>query len=122
VIAAIVAIAIADSCSDAFGMYISKVSERGTSSRQALRYALATLAGKAFLPLTFLIPLLALPLRVAVWVDLAWAALALGLLSAEQAIVDQKPIGRRIGRNLALALLIVVNSMLAGLLVAGLRE
>jgi predicted adenylyl cyclase CyaB len=122
VIAAIVSIAIADSCSDAFGMYMAKLSERGASPRQALRYALATLAGKACLPLTFLVPLLTLPLGLAAWLDLAWGALALALLSAEQAVVDQQPIGRRVARNLGLALLIIVNSLLAGALVARLRE
>jgi vacuolar iron transporter family protein len=121
VIASLVAIAIADSCSDAFGMYLSKVSERGAPRRLALRYALGTLAGKAFFPLTFIVPLLVLPLATAVWLDLGWGALALALLSAEQAVVEQQPIGRRVGRNLGLAVIIVVNSMLGGLLVASFR-
>ncbi len=122
VIAGLVSIATADSCSDAFGMYLAKVSERGTPRKSALRYALATLLGKAFFPLTFLVPLLTLPLGLAVGVNLAWAALGLALLSAEQAIVDQQPIGRRIGWNLGLAFVIVVNSLLAGLLVAHFRH
>jgi predicted adenylyl cyclase CyaB len=121
VIAAIVAIAIADSCSDAFGMYMAKVSERGVAAGQALRYALATLAGKAFLPLTFLVPLLFLPLATAVWVNLVWGALALALLSAEQAVVEQQSVLWRVARNLALALFIVGNSIVAGSLVAMLK-
>ncbi len=122
VVAAVVAIAVADSCSDAFGIYLSKASERGASHRQALRLALGTLLGKAFLPVTFLGPLLALPLGLAVWVNLAWAALVLTLLSAEQAVVEQRPILPRVARNLGLTVLIVGNSALAGWLVAGLRE
>jgi VIT1/CCC1 family predicted Fe2+/Mn2+ transporter len=122
VVAAIVAIAVADSCSDAFGMYMAKVSERGVARKQAIRYALGTLAGKAFLPLTFLVPLLVLPLEAAVWVNLVWGALALALLSAEQAIVEQCSIARRIARNLGLALVIVANSILAGLLVGRLKD
>jgi predicted adenylyl cyclase CyaB len=121
VVAAVVAIAVADSCSDAFGMYMARVSERGVAPKQALRHALGTLLGKAFLPLTFLGPLLVLPLDVAVWVDLAWGALALALLSAEQAVVEQRPVARRIARNLGLAVVIVANSILAGLLVARLK-
>jgi predicted adenylyl cyclase CyaB len=122
VIAAVTAIAVADSCSDAFGMYLAKVSERGASPRQAIRFALGTLAGKAVFPLTFIVPLLFLPLTVAVWVDLAWGGLALALLSAEQAVVEQQPVIRRIARNLGLALVIVANSALAGSLVARLEE
>jgi predicted adenylyl cyclase CyaB len=122
VIAAVVAVAVADSCSDAFGMYMAKVSERGSSARQALRLAFGTLAGKAVLPLTFIVPLLIFPLGAAIWVDLAWGALTLGLLSAEQAVVEQQAIARRVARNLGLALVIVVNSALAGSLVAWLKE
>jgi hypothetical protein len=103
-------------------MYMAKVSERGVAAGQALRYALATLAGKAFLPLTFLVPLLLLPLDTAVWVDLAWGALALALLSAEQAVVEQQSVLWRVARNLALALFIVGNSILAGSLVAKLKS
>jgi predicted adenylyl cyclase CyaB len=122
VVAAVVSIAVADSCSDAFGMYMSKVSERGVAPRQALRYALGTLLGKAFLPLTFLVPLLVLPLGVAVWVDVAWGALALALLSAEQAVVEQGAVAARIARNLGVAVVILANSTLAGMLVARLKE
>jgi predicted adenylyl cyclase CyaB len=122
VIAAVAAIAVADSCSDAFGMYMAKVSERGGSTHQALRFALGTLAGKAVLPLTFIVPLLVLPLSAAVGVDLAWGALTLVLLSAEQAVVEQQSVARRIGRNLGLALVILMNSALVGWLVAWLKD
>lgn len=116
-IGGIVAIAVADSYSDAFGMYMARVSERGTPRKLAMRHALGTLAGKAVIPLTFIVPLLVLPLGAAVWVDLGWGAVALALLSAEQAVVEQRPIGRRVARNLGLALIIVTSSLLAGKLV-----
>jgi predicted adenylyl cyclase CyaB len=122
VVAAVVAIAVADSCSDAFGMYMAKMSERGVAPKQALRHALGTLVGKAFLPFTFLVPLVVLPLGIAVAVDLAWGALALALLSAEQAVVEQRAVTRRVARNLGLALVIIANSTLAGSLVARLKE
>jgi predicted adenylyl cyclase CyaB len=122
VIAAVAAIAVADSCSDAFGMYMVKVSERGSSANQALRFAFGTLVGKAVLPLTFIVPLLVLPLSAAVWVDLGWGAVMLALLSAEQAVVEQRSVARRIIRNLGLALVIIANSALAGWLVAWLKE
>ena len=59
---------------------------------------------------------------VAVWVDLAWGALTLALLSAEQAVVEQRAVGRRIARTLGLALIIIANSALAGSLVARLKD
>lgn len=118
VVAAIAAIAVADSCSDAFGMYMSKVSERGASRQAALRFTMGTLAGKFTLPLTFVVPIFALPLSTAVVVNLGWASIALALLSAEQAIVAQKPVLKEAGKNLLLAAVIVVLSTITGTLVA----
>ncbi len=63
VVAAVAAIAVADSCSDAFGMFMSKCAERGESKAVALRHAFMTLLGKFFLPLTFIIPILFFPLE-----------------------------------------------------------
>jgi predicted adenylyl cyclase CyaB len=121
VIASVVSIAVADSCSDSFATYVARASERGAPPGRALRHALGTLSGKAVMPLTFLVPLLLLPLSVAVWVDLGWGALVLALLSAEQAVVEQRSVAPRVARNLALALFIVGASVLAGWLVARLR-
>jgi hypothetical protein len=55
-------------------------------------------------------------------VDLAWGALALALLSAEQAVVERQSVARRIARNLTVAAVIVVNTWLVGLLVAWVKE
>lgn len=114
VIAAIIAIAVADSCSDAFGIYLSKISERGVSRKLALRYATGTLAAKFFFPLTFIIPILIFPLRVGVGIDVLWGLAALSLLSVEQAIVAQKSILKTVLRNIVLAELIVFLSTLVG--------
>ena len=121
VIAAVVAIGVADSCSDAFGMYNAKVSERGNSSSAALRYAMGTLLGKIIMPLTFLVPIMMLTLTKAVIVDLGWAVIALSLLSVEQAIVGEKSLIQLTGRNLGMAAVIIALSQAAGLLVRNLR-
>lgn len=119
VVAGILVIAMADSLSDSFGMYLSKLGERGSSPAAALRYALGTFAGKFLFPLTFVLPLM-LPvfsLSTAVIVDLAWGATALCLLSAEQALVSQESIFGTIARNLGLATLIVCLSSAIGAVV-----
>ncbi len=114
VIAAIVAIAVADSLSDAFGMYMSKVSERGGGRKVAFRYAMGTLAGKFFFPLTFIIPIAFSPLETAVWINLSWGGLVLILLSVEQALVAQESVLRQIARNVGLVIFIIAVSTLAG--------
>lgn len=119
VVAGILVIAMADSLSDSFGMYLSKLGERGRTPAAAMRYAFGTFAGKLIFPLTFVVPLL-LPvfsLSTAVAVDLGWGAVALSLLSAEHALVSQESIFRTVGRNLGLAILIVCLSMLIGAIV-----
>lgn len=116
--AAVIAIAVADSCSDAYGMYIARVSERGSSRKKALRCALGTLAGKFILPITFALPMLAMSLRAAVCLDFVWGTAVLSLLSAEQAVVEQRSVIRRTGRNLVLAAFIIIISAIVGSLVA----
>lgn len=118
VVAAIIAIAVADSCSDTFGMYLSKMSERGVNRKSAIRYAVGTLAAKFFFPLTFIVPILFFSLRVGVVIDILWGLAALSLLSIEQAIVGEKPILKTVLRNIVLAELIVFLSTLVGLLIS----
>lgn len=119
VVAGILVIAMADSLSDSFGMYLSKLGERGSSPAAALRYAFGTFAGKFTFPLTFVIPLLlpAFSLSTAVVIDLVWGAIALSLLSAEQALVSQDSMIRTIGRNVGLAILIICLSTAIGMVV-----
>ena len=114
VIAAIAAIAIADSLSDSFGMYMSKNAERGSDSKSAFRYAAGTFIGKLILPLTFMIPIFIFSLEIGVFADIIWGAIALAILSAEQAVVSQKSILKIICRNLGIAALIVVFSAIVG--------
>ena len=118
VVAGILVIAMADSLSDSFGMYLSKLGERGGTRAAALRYASGTFAGKFIFPLSFAIPLLSpIALSTAVMIDLTWGAAVLALLSTEQALVTQTSVVRTIARNVGLAILIVCLSSLVGSIV-----
>jgi adenylate cyclase class IV/VIT1/CCC1 family predicted Fe2+/Mn2+ transporter len=114
IMASLVSVAMADSWSDAFGMFNSKMSERGVTRASALRFAGATLVAKMTVPLLFVVPVATLPLPRAINVCLAIGAILLSLLSAEQALVSQKPVARLVCRNLVLALFIINVSRLAG--------
>ena len=52
--------------------------------------------------------------KAGVWVDIAWGLIALSTLSAEQAIVARQSVPKAIGRNVGLAVIIIVFSALAG--------
>ena len=121
VFAAIVSIGVADSCSDAFGIYNAKISERGNSASAAFRYALGTFVGKFIMPFSFLFAIWMLPLLKATIVDLVWAVIVLSLLSAEQAVIGEKSLLKNTGRNLGMALMIVILSYAAGQLVRSIK-
>ncbi len=118
VIAGIVGVAVADSCSDALGMYAAKRSERGVTARAALRGALATLLGKALFTMSFIVPFLFLDFIPALIASLVWGGVLLAFVNVQIAFVQQTPIPRTVARNILFAVLIVALSYYAGTLVA----
>jgi len=119
VIVAIATIAIADSFSDAFGMYMSKTSERGVSGGEAIRYACGTLIGKFIFPMLFILPIFLFPLEIGVVIDLVFGALGLIVLSVEQSIVAREAVLPATMRNLCLAVIIVILSLCVGDFIEG---
>jgi len=116
VMASIAVISCADSLSDSFGIFLSKIAERGTSKMEALRYAGGTFVGKFLFPLTFLIPLAVFDsLTTGVIVNIIWGYLSLTLLTIEQQLVAEDPIWKGLVQNLGLATLIIVLSSLIGM-------
>lgn len=111
VIASILAIGIADSYSDSYAMYSSKVSERGVTHKTAMRYAVSTFLGKLFFSFSFIFPLILFKLPTAVLVSLVWGLSVLALVTIEHAIVTQKPMFRHLFNRLlpAVVALVVCN-------------
>jgi VIT1/CCC1 family predicted Fe2+/Mn2+ transporter len=119
VLAAIAVIACADSLSDSCGMFLSKLAERGTSTKTAISYALGTLAGKFLFPLTFILPIVLCDnLTTGVIIDIVWGLIALSLLTIEQALVKEESILKSLGRNLAIAITGIALSTMVGKLIA----
>jgi VIT1/CCC1 family predicted Fe2+/Mn2+ transporter len=81
VIGGILTIAVADAFSDALGMHISEESENSHTAREIWSSTLATFGAKFFFALTFLVPVLLLPLTGAIIVSLVWGLVVLTLLS-----------------------------------------
>jgi|GEM_PF-651446 len=118
VLGGIVSIAVADSLSDAFGLYSVKSSEKGTSSRAAVKAALNTLAGKVFFTMSFLVPFILFSLQTAVLAAVIWGAILLTIVGIHIAIVKQKNILLSVSRNLLLAGIVIALSFIAGKLIA----
>jgi VIT1/CCC1 family predicted Fe2+/Mn2+ transporter len=120
VVAGIVTIAVADSFSDALGIHISEETEGVHTPREVWGATAATFASKLLMALTFVIPVLLLPLGTATIVAVVWGALTLTALSIDMGRrqgIDPKPI---VLEHLGVATLVVVAAHLVGLAVSAL--
>ncbi|MEE9523969.1 MAG: VIT1/CCC1 transporter family protein [Thermodesulfovibrionales bacterium] len=72
VIGGILIIAIADAFSDALGIHISEESENKHTTREIWEATLSTFLSKFIFTLTFVVPMLLLPLKTAIVVSIAW--------------------------------------------------
>jgi len=118
VIAGIVAIAIADSSSDALGMYAQKKSERGTSKKTAFRVAFGAFRGKFLFTLTFIIPFLIFPLTIGIYANIIWGLLLIAFINVQIAFIQEEKISTAIVKNLIIAIIVIVVSYFAGRLIA----
>ncbi|MFA5745880.1 MAG: hypothetical protein WCX82_04160 [archaeon] len=117
VIGGILSIAVADSMSDAIGVYSLKKSERGTSQKQAVKSGLNVFFGKFVFALTFLIPFLLFSLVTAIIISIIWGIMAIIFLNLLIAIAQEEKIGKTILRNTAIAIGVIILSYLVGLLI-----
>lgn len=81
VIGGILAIAIADSFSDALGIHISEESENKHTTKEIWESTISTFLTKFVFALTFIIPLLLLQLSTAIIVSVIWGLSLLGIFS-----------------------------------------
>jgi hypothetical protein len=120
VLGGIFTIALADSFSDALGIHISEESEGVHSRRQIWAATVATFLTKLVTSATFAVPVMLLDLEVAVFVAMAWGAVALTLLSLDLARRQRVGPGPLIIEHLGVAVLVVIAAQLVGIAVSAL--
>lgn len=118
VIGGIVTIAIADGMSDALGIHVSKESENLYSHKQLWQLTVMTFVAKFFMAMSFLIPVVLLPLKVAIFVSIIWGLSVLGFLSYLIARSRNANPLSAIGEHLVIAIVVIVLSYFVGLWVA----
>ncbi len=91
IIKVLLALAFADSCSDALGQFRAEWTKWDSDLRASIRVGLSTLVGKMVMPLTFIFWFAVLPLRYAFWVSFGWALLLLGLHALAEATARERP-------------------------------
>jgi VIT1/CCC1 family predicted Fe2+/Mn2+ transporter len=114
VIGGILTIAIADAFSDALGIHVSEESENKHTTREIWESTLCTFISKFIFALTFLVPVLVLPLNTALAVSVVWGLSLLALFSffiaKEQGEKPWKPIAE----HLLIAVMVIVITHLVG--------
>lgn len=107
VIGGIITIAVADAFSDALGIHVHEEAEADHTRREIWAATLAAFATKLLLALTFLPPVMLLPLTPAIGVSILWALVILILLSHRIARMQGTPPGRAIAEHVLIAILVV---------------
>jgi VIT1/CCC1 family predicted Fe2+/Mn2+ transporter len=114
VIGAIIAIAVADAMSDAFGIHVSEESENRHTDKEVWESTFATLVSKFLFAITFVVPFLLLDLNTAVLVDILWGMLLITVTSVGIADLQDKRRYRVVGEHLAITLLVVGITYIVG--------
>jgi VIT1/CCC1 family predicted Fe2+/Mn2+ transporter len=100
VIGGILTIAIADAMSDALGMHLAEESKNSSPAAEIWEATIATFVAKLIIALTFVVPVLFLPLTSAIMVSVGWGLLLLAILSfalaRAQNIAPWKVIGEHV--------------------------
>ncbi|MFA5155326.1 MAG: hypothetical protein WC453_02730 [Patescibacteria group bacterium] len=117
VAAGIMTIAIADAFSDSLGVHLVKESEGNFSHQEIWKATGYTFVAKLVFGLSFLVPVLALPMPWALVVAVGWGILILVLLNYYIAKVNGKKPFNMIAEHLSIALLVLALSWLAGRLI-----
>ena len=107
VLGGILTIAIADAFSDALGIHISEESENAHTTRQIWGATITTFMAKLIFALTFVVPVLLLPLFTAIVVSLVWGLSILTVLSYFMAKAQGKRPWKIVGEHFLIAIVVI---------------
>jgi VIT1/CCC1 family predicted Fe2+/Mn2+ transporter len=114
ILGGILTIAIADACSDAFGIHIAEESETVHTNREVWMATLATFVTKFGFALTFIVPVIVFELEMAIIIGIIWGMMILTMLSYRIAKDQQGSPWKTIGEHVAIALLVVIITHFLG--------
>jgi vacuolar iron transporter family protein len=114
VIGGILTIAIADAFSDALGIHISEESQNTHGEKEIWESTLATFATKFIVALSFVVPVLLLPLATAIVVSILWGLLLLAALSIHLANQQRIPRWKVVMEHVLIAGVVVVLTHYVG--------
>jgi len=119
IIGGILTIAVADAFSDALAMHIHEESENTHTAREIWESTLAAFFSKFLFSLTFLIPLLIFPVKLAVVTSIFWGLSTVGLLSYILAREQKISARKAILEHIVIAILVIFMTQIVGSWAAG---
>ena len=114
VIGGVLTIAIADSLSDALGIHVSEESESIHTQKEVWMATFSAFISKFLCALSFLIPLLLFPIKLATLMSIAWGIFLIAIFSymiAKQNKANPYPM---MLEHIALSLLVIVLTYITG--------
>ena len=114
VISSILTIALADAMSDALGIHIAEESENVHTTAEIWVATLTTFFAKFLVSLTFIVPVLLLPLDTAVPVNIAWGVVLMTGYNIYIGSKQEQHTWLIVGEHLLIACLVVVLSYYLG--------
>ncbi len=114
VMGGILFIAVADALSDALGIHISQESEEKRTQREIWESTISTLLSKFVVALTFVIPILILPLSTAIIISVLWGLFSIGIFSFYIARQQQQKPHWVILEHISIAILVVIITRCIG--------
>ncbi len=107
VLGGLLTIAVADAMSDALGIHIAEESKNHGNTNEIWESTLATFAAKFVIAATFAVPVLIMPLDLAVAASLVWGLALLAVLSYALARAQGVPPWKVIGEHVVIGLCVV---------------
>ena len=114
VIGGILTIAIADALSDALGIHIAEESKNNGNVSEIWESTIATFLAKFLIALTFVVPVLVLPLEEAMTVSVGWGLMLLAVLSYLLARAQQISAWKVIAEHLIIGVSVIAITHYVG--------
>ena len=118
VIGGILIIAVADALSDALGIHLSEELSKKNTTKEIWESTISTFLSKFLIALTFIIPVLFLPLSEAIIVSVLWGLILIGFFSFYVAKSQGEKSQKVILEHLLIAIFVVIITHYVGDLVA----
>lgn len=114
VVGGILTIAIADAFSDALGMHVSEESQNQHDDKHIWESTISTFIAKFVVAMTFVAPVVLLPLETAMIAAIVWGMLVLGFFSYKIARSGGQKPAEVIAEHVVIGLLVVVITHFVG--------